>query len=497
MAGDLLLALDLGTTSVRALLVEPGGAVRGRQQLPLPVAFPAPGRVEQDPELLLARSVEVLAGALAAGGATARDVAALGIATQRATALAWEARSGKPLAPALGWQDQRVSEGLRRLRAEGLALSTQPAVAKFLWWLEQEPVVQGAARAGTLRLGTPDAWLGDRLSGGAAHVTDPGQAGCTALYDPGTGDWAHGFLDRLGIEARALPAIVATAGIVAETLPGLLGAAVPLAARAGDQQAAAFAAGLRARGQAKLTLGTAAMLDLHTGTCPAAPPPGTVPLPLWRLPVRPGPASARASGAPARKAGEESHCLEGHVATAGAALDWAVALGLARDVPGLEALAASVPDAGGVVAVPAFQGLGTPHGLESARGLIGGLTRGSGAAELARAFFEGVAHRCIDVWETLAPAERLLRVDGGLARSRLLLGLLADLSGCAVLRAREVEGTALGAAALAGLGAGVGPDEVPLGEGVPVQPQMGEDARGAARARWRALVPARLAEGSA
>jgi glycerol kinase len=486
VARGLLLALDLGTTSVRALLVEPGGAVLGRHQLRLPVAFPAPGRVEQDPELLFARSIEVLAGALSAGGATARDVSGLGIATQRATALAWEAGSGKPLAPALGWQDQRVAEGLRRLRAEGLPLSTQPAVAKFLWWLEQEPAVQAAAGAGTLRLGTPDAWLGDRLSGGTAHVTDPGQAGCTALYDPRTGDWAHGFLERLGIEARALPQIVASAAVVAETPPALLGAPVPIAARAGDQQAAAFAAGVRAPGQAKLTLGTAAMLDLHTGNRPATPPAGTVPLPLWRLPARRGALS-----------GEESHCLEGHVATAGAALDWAVSLGLARDVPALETLAASTPDAGGVVAVPAFQGLGTPYGVESARGLVGGLTRGSGAAEIARAFFEGVAHRCTDVWETLAPADELLRVDGGLARSRLLLGLLADFSGCVVLRARELEGTALGAAALAGLGVGADPGEIPVGEGARVEPRLAEDARRAARARWRALVPARLVEPSA
>lgn len=480
--GDLLLALDLGTTGVRALLVEPaaktGALVRGRRYRPLPVAFPAPGRVEQDPEVLFSRSVEVLSGALAEGGAAASDVAALGIATQRATALCWDARSGKPLAPALGWQDQRLATGIRKLREAGLPLSTQPSLAKFLWWLEEEPAVQAAARAGTLRLGTPDVWIQHRLSGGAVQVTDPGQAGCTALYDPSAGDWASGLAESLGIDLAALPAIVPTAGVVGETAPGILGAAVSLAARAGDQQAAAFAAGLRAPGQAKLTLGTAAMVDLHTGARPATPAPGTVPLPLWRLPV-----------------GGESHCLEGHVATAGAALEWGVGLGLAPDVPALERLAMHVSDSAGVVAVPAFQGLGTPHALESARGLIGGLTRGSTAAELARALFEGVAQRCVDVWEALGPSDPVLRADGGLARSRLMLQCLADLSGRTVEPAREVEGTALGAAALAALA--LDPDGEPArlgGPGEPVEPRMGEDQRCAARARWAAIVPHRLRE---
>ena len=474
MAGELLLALDLGTTVVRARLYGPDGRPRGAAQRTLPVAFPAPGRVEQDPEVLYRHARDVLCAALVDARAQAQDVAALGIATQRATALAWHAHSGKALAPALGWQDQREAARLLELRAQGLAIGTQPSLAKFLWWLEEEPAVRAAARAGTLRLGTPDVWLGQRLSGGALHATDPGQAGCTGLYDPGAGDWAQGFLDLLGIDAAWLPEIVPTASRLGETAADRFGGPIVLAARAGDQQASAFAAGLKCAGEAKLTLGTAAMVERHTGASPLAPSPGTVPLPLWRLPDE-----------------GESYCLEGHVTAAGAALEWCVRLGLARDVPALAERAASVRGSAGVVCVPAFQGLGTPYAAEGARGLIGGLTRGSGAAELARSVFEGVAQRCIDVWEALDPDDPEIRADGGLARSDLMLQLLADYSGRPVRRAREIEGTAAGAAALAARAIGLEPAEperAAADTADKFQPAIGADERGALRSRWAAHV---------
>jgi len=476
---DLLLAIDLGTTGVRARVTEGGGALLGGAHRALPVAFPEPGRVEQDPDSLHTLSVEVARQALTAARCGAEDIAALGIATQRATALAWDAETGRALAPAVGWQDQRVARGLEQLRARGLPIGTQPSLAKFLWWLEEEPAVREAAKAGRLCFGTPDVWLGHRWSGGELFATDPGQAGCTGLYDPNSGGWAGGFLEILGIDAAWLPEIVASAGALAETTRDALGAAIPLAARAGDQQASAFAAGLRQKGEAKLTLGTAAMVDRHTGASPEPPTPGTVPLPLWRLP----------------DAGE-SFCLEGHVTTAGAALEWCVSLGLAPDVAGLDALAATSPDSGGVVVIPAFQGVGTPHAAEEARGLVGGLTRGSGAAELARAAFEGVAHRCVDVWEALEPEDATIRTDGGLSQSRLLLQLLADLSGKPVRRADDVEGTALGAAGLAALGVGL--DVAPAARGgVTFEPALSEDERAGRRARWQRCVRERVLTGEA
>lgn len=462
---------------MRARLFGPDGAVAASAYRTLPVAFPGPGRVEQDPLGLERASEAVLREALCSAGCTAADVAGLGIATQRATALAWDAGTRRPIAPAVGWQDQRRASALDRLNAQGIPLTSQAAVAKFLWWLEHDAPVKEAARRGTLRLGTPDVWLGDRLSGGSVYVTDPGHAGCTALYHPEEGGWAAGFLELLDIDPAWLPTIVASASVAGETagMEGLAG--IPLAARAGDQQAAAFAAGLRRKGQAKLTLGTAAMLDLHVGDAPSPPRPGTIPLPLWRLPD-----------------GRESHCLEGSVGTAGAAAEWCVQLGLAADVPALERLARSAPDAGGVVAVPAFQGLGTPFGDDRARGFVGGLTRGSSAAEFARAVFEGIAHRCVDLWEALEPEEPEIRVDGGLSQCNLLLERIAALAGRPVLRAADPEGTARGIAALAAL-AVAGSAEALLPAAPRERFAPGPEDPGAARERWRSIVRERVAVG--
>ncbi len=472
MPGELLLALDLGSTRVTALVVEPDGRVLGRAGLALGARFPGPGRVEQDPMAFVERSRDVLRAALAEAAAEARDLAALGIATQRATALAWDAQSGAPLAPALGWQDQRPLEIAALLRERGLPLGTQPAAAKFAWWLERAPEIAAAARAGTLRLGTPDAWLQESLSGEA--VTDPGQASCTGLYDPGRDDWSPVLAERVRVDPEILPKVVRTAEPAGETRRSLLGAPVPIAARAGDQQASAFAQRLRRPGDAKLTLGTAAMLDVHAGSSFPVPPSGTLPIALWRLP------------------GETTQwCLEGHVATAGAAVEWLVAVGLLECPADLDRLAASVPSAEGVAVVPAFQGLGTPWANAAARGFIGGLTRGTTRAHLARALIEGLAQRCADLCEALLHRPGPLPVDGGLAASRLLLQALADTSGRTLVGARERETTALGAAWLAAVGQGVGgPLEgfAAVGEGERVEPALDAAQRGALRGRWRRVV---------
>ncbi len=472
MAREFVLALDAGTTGVRARAYAPEGRVVGHAHRVLPVSFPAPGRVEQDPERLHGESVAVLEAAMAEAGIAPAEVAALGIASQRATALAWDAETGRPLAPALGWQDQRRCQALDDLHARGIPIPAQAAAAKFLWWLEHSPEVGEAARAGRLRLGTPEAWLSDRLAGGAAHVTDPGHAGCTALYHAEERGWAEGLLALLGFEAAWLPEIVASAEPVAEGVGPLAG--VPLAARAGDQQAAAFAAGLRMQGDAKLTLGTAAMLEVHAGSSPGTPSPGTIPLPLWRLPD-----------------GSEHHCLEGHVATAGSALEWGVALGLAPDVAGLDALARSAADSAGVVAVPAFQGLATPFDDGEARGFVGGITRGTGRAEFARALFEGVAHRCVDVAEAMGVTAAPLPADGGLSRSRFLLERIATLLGQPILRAADPEGTARGAAGLAALAVGLDPARF-LAAGAPERIEPAPEDREGERARWRSIVTERV-----
>ncbi len=296
MSREFALALDLGTTGVRALVVAADGAVRSRAYRPLTTRYPAAGCVEQDPLEMWERSLVVLREALRAAGLGARDVAALGVASQRATALAWEDGSGRPLAPAIGWQDARGAEIAAQYRARGVPLASLSSVTKFLWWLRRDPAVRAAASAGVLRLGNPDAWLTERLTAGAAHVTDPGHASCTALYDLRRGDWSHAALELFELEERFLPRVVATSGIVDETDAKLLGAPVAVAAHAGDQQAACFAQGVHSAGDAKLTLGTSAMLDLHTGAAPCEPGPGAFPLALWRL------SDAR-----------DAFCLEGNV----------------------------------------------------------------------------------------------------------------------------------------------------------------------------------------
>ncbi|MDX1650784.1 MAG: FGGY family carbohydrate kinase, partial [Myxococcota bacterium] len=267
MTGRLLLGLDLGSTRACAVVVDPEAepAVRGRGQRPVPTRFPAPGHVEHDPEALVDCAAGALAEALASAGAHAREATGLGIASQRATALAWDAETGRPLAPAIGWQDQRTAAEVARLRARGIPATTQASAPKWAWLLRERREVAQAARAGRLRLGTPDAWLTARLAADGAAVTEPGHASCTGLWDAGTGGWSEAAAALFQVPLEALPLLGDTAGVAGETAAARLGAPVPLAARAGDQQAAAFAQGVHAEGRAKLTLGTAAMLDVHTG----------------------------------------------------------------------------------------------------------------------------------------------------------------------------------------------------------------------------------------
>jgi glycerol kinase len=468
---ELLLALDLGTTSVRALLLDAGGRTLARAARPLATRFPGLDRVEQDPRELWDASLAVLREALARSGRGAHELAGLGLATQRASALAWDAASGEPLAPMIGWQDGRAARRVAELRAGGVPITTLASATRFEALLREQPAVAAAARAGRLALGGADAWLGFRLSGGSLHASDPGQASCTGLYDLRRGAWSAAALGLFSLEPAWLPRIVASSEVIGETPAALLGAPVALAARAGDQQAASFGQGVHEEGDAKLTLGTAAMLDVHTGASPAPALPGAFPLALWRF------------------AGADAFCLEGSVITAGAAIDWLVGVGLLAEAGALDAAAGEAPGAEGVEFVPALQGLGTPYLDPAARGLLGGLTRGTTRAHIARAAIDGVAQRCVDVCEALGVPDRPLRVDGGLSRSAALLQRLADAGGRPVLRAAEPETTALGAALLAGLAAGVlaSPQACRslIAAPAPFTPAWDAARRAAARARWR------------
>jgi glycerol kinase len=337
--------------------------------------------------------------------------------------------------------------------------------------LRNEPDVADAARSSRLRFGTPDAWLLFRLSGGASFATDPGQASCTGLFDLDSGEWNAAALGLFGIDRETLPDLEGTSGVVAETTAAMLGAPAPLAARAGDQQAACFAQGVLEPGDAKLTLGTAAMLDVCSGGSPAQAPSGAYPLALWRL-----------------RGERDVFCIEGSVITAGAAVDWLVELGLLEAPEHLDALACSVSSSEGVSFVPALQGLGTPFLDDGARGFLGGLTRGTNAAHVARATVEGIAQRCADVCDALALERGVLRVDGGLARSELLLQRIADFSGLCVESAFETEATAFGAAWLAAHGAGLIARPLDVQGWLPparrFEPQESPESRSRARERW-------------
>jgi glycerol kinase len=470
-----VLALDLGTTGVRALVVAADGSVRARARRPLAASFPQPGWLEQDPAAYWRESEAVVRAALAAARLDARDLAAIGVVTQRATALAWDAGSGRPLAPALGWQDQRTGARVRELIAQGIPVTTLPSATKLEWLLRNEAAVASAAREGRLRFGTPDVWLTDRLTGGKSFATDAGQASCTGLFDLRNGRWSAPALALFGIDAMWLPALVATNAIAGETPRAWLGAPVPVAARAGDQQAASFAQGALAPGAAKLTLGTSAMLDLHTGYTVTRAPRGSHALALWQLAT-----------------GERAFCLEGTVITAGAAIDWLVDLGLLSDARDLDTVAARAPHADGVVCVPALQGLGTPHLDDGARALLLGITRGTRAEHVVRAVLEGVAQRCADVCDALALPPGPLRVDGGLARSDTFLAALANALGREIWRAAETETTALGAAYFAGLATGLwrSAEEAAATAGAParIEPAIGADERLASRARWQRAI---------
>jgi glycerol kinase len=476
----LVLSLDVGTTGVRAFLLDEAGAVAGqayRETLP---GYPAPGHVEHDLDTLLAALLGVVRSVVA--GVTPGRVRALGLATQRATAVVWDAASGRPLGPGLSWQDTRTQARCQALMAQGLMITPLMAASKIEWLLDRADPDRAGVRAGRVRCGTLDAWLAARLTGGRVQATDASNASCSGLYDLLGGGWNPAALDALRIPEAALPSIVDSGGVL-----GALGAevgvtAAPLASLIGDQQAATMGHLRIAPGEVKITYGTAAMVDLNAGPAPLFSMHGAYPLVLWQ------------------RDGVRTYCLEGTAITAGAAVLWLRdGLGVIADAAESAALAASVPDSGGVWAVPAFQGLGTPYLDSGVRAVVGGLSRASTRAHVVRAVLEGIAWRCREVYDALRadsphPAPASLRADGGAARNDVLLQAQADALGLPVERPEVLDAAALGAAYLAGLAAGVWRDTEDLRhawrrERV-FEPSLGADERAARLARWQTYVAA-------
>src|SRR5213594_1599346 len=448
-----VLALDQGTTGSTALVVDPDGRVLARGYAELPQYFPRPGWVEHDPEEIWTTVERAARAALGEARIAGAEVAAIGITNQRETTILWDRASGAPLHRAIVWQCRRTAPICERLRAQGaeplvrertgLVLDAYFSGTKIGWVLDEVPGARSRAERGHVAFGTVDAWLLWKLTGGRVHATDASNASRTLCLNLKTGDWDDELLKLLGVPRAVLPVVLPSAGALAETTElGWLPRGVRIAGIAGDQQAALFGQACHAPGAAKNTYGTGCFMLLNTGLAPVVSSRGLLTTIAWR------------------SDGHTTYALEGSVFIAGAAIQWLRdGLGLLAHAAESETMARSVPDTAGVYFVPAFVGLGAPYWDMYARGTIVGLTRGTTGAHLARAALEAIAFQSRDVLEAMAAdagiAVRELRVDGGASANDFLCQFQADILEVAVLRPRIIETTALGAAYLAGLGAGL------------------------------------------
>jgi len=438
-----VLAIDEGTTGVRALIFDQSSAVLGSAYQELTPSYPQPGWVELDPQAIWNATQVVCAHALESARLRATDLRAIGICNQRATTVVWERGSGHPVYPAIVWQDLRAAARAADLMAEGIFTNAMASAAKLEWILRTVPNGFQRAARGELCFGTIDSWLTWKLTDGDVHVTDYSNASCTTLYDAMQDAWDTHALQVLQIPSEMLPAIRSSSEVYGHTTCQIFGAKVAVAGIAGDQQAAMFGEMGIERGAVKITFGTSAMADVNTGDIPIISARGAYPLILWGL------------------QDTRSYCLEGTAISSGAAVQWLRdGLGVLERLEDSGPLAQTVGDSGGVWVVPAFQGLGTPHMDPNARAVIGGLSRASTRAHVVRAVLEGIAYRSREVLETLledssTPAPERLRVDGGAAANDFLLQHLADVLGLPVERPHSVQASALGAAYLAGLATGI------------------------------------------
>lgn len=484
-----LLALDQGTTSTRAFVYDSGLRVRGAAQRALTQHFPTPGLVEHDPLEIWAAQRDVALAAITNAGIAPAAIRGVGLTNQRETVVLWNRRTGEPLHRAIVWQDRRTAQACAVLRARGLEPEIQRrtgllldpyfSASKIAWLLEHCPGARPAAARGELAVGTIDTWLAWQLTGGRHHITDAGNASRTLLYDLERGDWDDALLRMWNIPRDILPGVTDSSGELA-AITALPGITAPLAGIAGDQQAALFGQACFAPGDAKCTYGTGCFILQHTGTHISRSQARLLTTVAWS------------------RRGVREYALEGSVFMGGAVVQWLRdGLGLIEAVSDIEALAASVPDSGGVVMVPAFTGLGAPYWDAAARGLLIGLTRGTTRAHIARAALDAIALQVADVLSAMASdagaPPRELKVDGGASRNHLLMQLQADLLGCTLIKPADLETTARGAAALAGLGIGLWPDTATLArlaedEARTFAPRHADPEMAALKTRWHAAV---------
>ena len=488
-----LLALDQGTSSSRSIVFDVQGRIVAMAQQELPQIFPKPGWVEHDPMVIWRDQLATARQALTQAGLQPRDIHAIGITNQRETTVLWNRRTGLPVHHAIVWQDRRAESTCAALRADGRAALIQQKTgllidayfsgSKLKWLLDTVPGARQQAERGELAFGTIDSWLLWQLTGGAVHATDVSNASRTMLFNVHSNTWDAELMALLDIPASLMPSVLPSSAQFGQTVPELLGSAVPIGGVAGDQQSALFGQACFSAGMAKNTYGTGCFMLMHTGSTFQTSHNGLLTTSAAQISAQP------------------QFALEGSVFVGGAVVQWLRdGLGAIRSSSEVEALAQSVPDAGGVMLVPAFTGLGAPYWQPDARGSITGLTRGSTLAHIARAALESIAYQSAalllamsrDAVAAGAAPVTELRVDGGACVNDLLMQFQADLLGIAVVRPAVTETTAMGAAYLAGLSSGLYAGTAELSAMWRAErsfiPSMSRDQAGSLMAKWEHAV---------
>ncbi len=486
MPGSFVAAIDQGTTSSRCIIFNAAGTIVASDAKEHRQIFPQPGWVEHDAAEIWTNVQQVALGALSKARLTPADLAAVGVTNQRETSVLWDSKTGRPVSPAIVWQDTRTDrlvrdlggeEGQDRFKAKtGLPLATYFSGPKVRWLLDQDPALRARCAAGEVLFGTMDSWLIWNLTG--RHVTDATNASRTLLMDLKTLDWDEDLLAAIGVPRACLPQIVSSSEVYGKAHGVLAG--VPVAGALGDQQAALFGQTCFAPGEGKCTYGTGAFMLLNTGEKPVPSKSGLLTTVAYRIGTAPA-----------------VYALEGSIAVAGSLVQWVRDnLGLIQHAPEIDILAASVADTGGCVFVPAFAGLFAPHWRSDARGVICGLTGYVTKAHIARAVLEAVAWQVREVADAMVAdsgaALTTLKADGGMTASNLLMQFQADVLNAPVVRPAVAETTCLGAAYAAGLAVGYWPDQHALRLNWKADktwaPAMTDEARNAGLHRWKKAV---------
>jgi glycerol kinase len=484
-----ILAIDQGTTSSRAMLFDRHGRVVGVCQEEITQHYPQPGWVNHDAAEIWEITLRMARQVLMESGVKPGRVAAIGITNQRETTVIWDRATGQPVAPAIVWQSRQTASLVEEISQRGMTAKYQQytglvpdayfSATKIAWMLRVQPELRARAEAVELAAGTIDSWLIWNLSGGKTHVTDYSNASRTMLYDIRKLEWSDELLRDLDIPRALLPEVRGNAEVLCTTEASLFGAEIPVAGVAGDQHAALFGQACFAPGEAKNTYGTGSFLLMQTGNEAVTSKNRLLTTIAWGID------------------GVINYALEGSIFVTGSAVQWLRdGLGIIKHASEIEALAGSVPDTNGVHFVPALTGLGAPHWNAEARGVITGLTRGATAAHLARATLEAIAFQSQDVLSAMQADSGIdlaeLKVDGGASRNDLLMQIQANVLGVPVVRPKQVETTVLGAAYLAGLGVGVWTDPTEVRETWEVdkrfEPEWSEDERANRMAGWADAV---------